>query len=431
MLSDFKFRKTKLENGLTIVTESIKGRASVHLGLHLLWGSRNEPEKMAGAAHLIEHMVFKGTEKRSALDIAMEIESVGGEIGASTGKEATTYTVQCLKKDLNLGVDILSDLCLNAQFTEEDFLKEKDVVLSEIDMSAENFEESVFDFAFEEIFGAHELGRPILGTTDSVKGITCDELFKLYKDVYSPQNMTLAVSGDVDHDEIVEETLKFFTSKNSSLTHDPYKTPEGVFSANTKFVQKTSEQAHILISFKAPPFPSEKRYLAYLANLALGGGMTSILFQKIREDLGLAYSVYSYLQCFLKEGVLSIYVGTKPDKALEVVGLIIDEVEKLVEKGFSEKQLELYRQQLLGEILMGADDLDSRMNSIALNDLIFNDYRSPEKVATEINQIDTKQMNQYFLDYFREEPGVMILGPKKSDSKGKPSLTLMNGEKND
>ncbi len=406
------FNKTKLENGLTIVTESISGRASVHLGLHLLWGSRNEPEHMAGAAHLIEHMVFKGTDKRSALDIAMEIESVGGEIGASTGKEVTSYTVQCLKKDLNLGVDILSDLCLKAKFTQEEFVKEKDVVISEIDMSAENFEESVFDFAFEEIYGKHALGRPILGTQESVTSITCEELFELYKKVYSPQNMILSISGDVDHEEVVKTAKEFFNSDNSDLTHEPYKIPEGKFAATTKFMQKGSEQAHVLISFKAPSFPSEKRYLAYLANLALGGGMTSILYQKVREDLGLAYSVYSYLQCFLKEGVLSIYVGTKPDKALEVVSLVLDEVEKLAKEGFTKEQLELYRQQLLGEILMGADDLDSRMNSIALNELIFGEYRPPEKVASEINEIDTDQMNRYFSDYFSEEPGVMILGPK-------------------
>lgn len=408
------FRKTKLDNGLTIVTESIGGRASVHLGLHLLWGSRNEPRHMAGAAHMIEHMVFKGTEKRSALDIAMEIESVGGDIGASTGKEVTNYTVQCLKKDLSLGVDILSDICLNAKFTEEEFVKEKDVVLSEIDMTQENFEESIFDFAFSEIFGEHELGVPILGSTDSVKGIKCKELFDLYKKVYSAQNMLLSVSGDVEHEEVVKTAKSFFTSKNSSFDHNAGDILEGKFQETTKFIEKNSEQAHVLISFKAPAFTSSTRYLAYLASLALGGGMTSLLYQKIREDLGLAYSVYSYLQCFLKEGVLSIYVGTKPDKALEVVGLVLDEVTKLAEDGFTPQQLDLYRQQLLGEILMGQDDLDSRMNSIALNEMIFGEYRSPEKVAAEINKIDIKQMNEYFADYFSKEPGVMILGPRQA-----------------
>ncbi len=406
------FNKTKLENDLTIVTESIGGRASVHLGLHLLWGTRHEPGHMAGSAHLIEHMVFKGTGKRSALDIATEIESVGGEIEASTGKEITSYTIQCLKKDLNLGIDILSDICLNAQFIEEDFVKEKDVVISEIDMSSENFEESVFDFAFKEIFEDHELGRPILGTLEAVKKITCSDLFKLYKDVYSPQNMILSISGEVDHNKVVKEAKEFFNYKNSAFKHNPLKVCEGKFRASTKFVKKNSEQSHVLVSFKAPPYPSTKRYLAYLANLALGGGMTSILFQKVREELGLAYSVYSYLQCFMKEGVLFVYVGTKPDKTLQIVSVILDEVEKLAKEGFTQKQLNLYRQQLLGEILMGADDLDSRMNSIALNELVFNEYKSPEKVALEINQININQINEYFLNHFLKDPGVMILGPK-------------------
>ncbi len=406
------FNKTKLENELTIVTESISGRASVHLGLHLLWGTRHEPSHMAGAAHLIEHMVFKGTGKRSALDIAMEIESVGGEIGALTGKEITSYTVQCLKKDLNLGIDILSDLCLNAEFREKEFVKEKDVVISEIDMSSENFEESVFDFAFKEIFKNHKLGRPILGTLEAVNEITCQDLFKLYKNVYSPQNMILSISGEIDHNKVVKEAKEFFNYKNSALKHNPLKVSEGKFRASTKFIKKNSEQSHVLVSFEAPAYTSKKRYLAYLANLALGGGMTSILFQKVREELGLAYSVYSYLQCFMKEGVLFIYVGTKPNKNLEVVSVILDEVQKLAKKGFTQKQLNLYRQQLLGEILMSADDLDSRMNSIALDELIFDEYRPPEKVALEINQIDIHQMNEYFSDHFLKKPGIMILGPK-------------------
>ena len=406
------FQKTSLENGLRVVTESIKDRASVHLGLHLLWGSRNEPEDMAGAAHLIEHMVFKGTKKRTAYEIARDIESVGGEIGASTGKEMTSYTVQCLEKDLGLGVDILADLTLNAEFSEAEFSKEKDVVISEIAMTAENLEESVFDLAFEEIFKGNPLSLPILGTEDSVESIKCQTLFDLYKSTYVPSKMVLSVSGDVDHEQVASFAKEFFGKENNALGQNYKKSLKGDFTPGVKSISKKSEQAHVLINFPAPAYPDPSRYVSYIANLALGGGMTSKLYQKVREELGLAYSVYSYLQCFLHEGVLSIYVGTKPDKALEVVGLVVDEIQKFQKEGWSQEQLDLYREQLLGEILMGRDDLDSRMNSIGLNELIFEAYRPPEQVVSEIKSIDTKAMNEYFSKYFTVEPNIVVLSPK-------------------
>ena len=367
---------------------------------------------MAGAAHLIEHMVFKGTAKRNSYEIARDIESVGGEIGASTGKEMTSYTVQCLAKDLKLGVDILADLTLGAKFTEEEFVKEKDVVLSEISMTAESFEESVFDFAFEEIFKENALARPILGTEKSVESIKCKELFDLYQRTYVPSKMVLSISGDVDHEQVVSFAEEFFGSNNNSLGKEYQESLKGEFHAGIKSVTKNSEQAHVLINFPAPAYPDQSRYVAYIANLALGGGMTSVLYQKIREDLGLAYSVYSYLQCFLHEGVLSIYVGTKPDKALDVVSVVVDEINKFTNEGWREEQLNLYREQLLGEIIMGQDDLDSRMNSIGLNELVFEAYRSPEQVVSEIKSIDTEQMNEYFSKYFTKEPNIFVLAPR-------------------
>lgn len=367
---------------------------------------------MAGAAHLIEHMVFKGTAKRTAYEIARDIESVGGEIGASTGKEMTSYTVQCLEKDLKLGVDILADLTLNAEFTEEEFTKEKEVVLSEIAMTAENFEESVFDFAFEEIFKKNPLARPILGTEKSVKKIECWDLFDLYKKTYVPSKMVLSVSGDVDHEEVVKYAKGYFGNNDDTLGENYQESLEGIFHSGVKSVSKNSEQAHVLINFPAPAYPDQSRYVAYIANLALGGGMTSVLYQKIREELGLAYSVYSYLQCFLHEGVLSIYVGTKPDKALDVVGVVVDEINRFIKEGWTDDELDLYREQLLGEILMGRDDLDSRMNSIGLNELIFEAYRPPEQVVSEIKSIDTQAMNEYFSKYFTKDPNIFVLAPK-------------------
>lgn len=406
------FNKSTLENGLRFVTESVEGRASVHLGLHIMWGSRNEPKHMSGAAHLIEHMVFKGTQKRSAYDIVREIEAVGGEIGASTGKEMTSYTVQCLKKDMPLALDILADLVFSANFKESDFVKEKDVVLSEIEMNDENFEESVFDLAFAEVFPKNSLGRPILGTKETVSAISCEELYKLYQESYSPEKMVLSLAGDVDHKEILTSVESAFVSQNSNLNSKADKISKADFYSGTKFLSKKSEQAHLLVSFKAPAYSDSQRYAAYIVNIALGGGMTSILYQKIREDLGLAYSVYSYLQCFLKEGVLSLYVATKAGRALETLDVLLAEVNGIIEKGLSEEQFILYKEQLLGEVIMGQDDLDSRMNSIAVNEMIFGKYRSPEWSASEIEKLKLSDVNTYIKGYMDSEPYILILGPK-------------------
>jgi predicted Zn-dependent peptidase len=215
----------------------------------------------------------------------------------------------------------------------------------------------------------------------------------------------------VDHKEVVSFAKEFFGKENNTLGENYKESLQGEFTGGVKSISKKSEQAHVLINFPAPAYADPNRYRAYIANLALGGGMTSVLYQKIREDMGLAYSVYSYLQCFLHEGVMSIYVGTKPDKALDVVGLVIDELQRFQTQGWTQEQLDLYREQLLGEILMGRDDLEDRMSSIGLNELIFEAYRPPEQVVSEIKSIDTKAMNEYFSRYFNEEPNIVTLVP--------------------
>ncbi len=407
-LSNSQFRKSTLDNGLRVLTEKVTGMASVHAGIFILWGTRNEEPHLGGIAHLIEHMVFKGTKKRSAKDIAYEIEAVGGEIGASTGREMTSYTVQCLSKDTKLAIDVLSDLVTNATFDEEELKKEKEVVLSEISMTKENFEESVFDYAFEEIFKDHPLSKVILGTEESVNSITKEDLIKTYKESYIPKQMVLSVSGNVEHDDVVKTAKEFLGALKP--VEAKLKKEQPKFHSSTNFIKKKTEQTHVLINFPAPAYVDDERLASYIANIALGGGMTSSLYQIIREDKGLAYSVYSYLQCFLDTGVLSIYVATKDDKALEVIGLVIDEVTRLAEGGFKDSELELYRNQLLGEVLMGEDELDSRMSSLALNELLFSKYRPVELVEEEVRSITASQMNQFFEKYFTKEPQIIVLG---------------------
>jgi len=392
------------------VTESSQGRHSVHLGFHTMWGSRHETEDMHGAAHLIEHMVFKGTQNRSAFEIVKDIESVGAEISASTGREMTSYTTQSLKKDIPLCLDVLSDLCFHAEFSDVELVKEKQVVLSEIAMGKENLEESVFDYAFEEVFKSHPLAHPITGTDESVEKMSLSDITGLYKTVYQPQNFVVTAAGDVDHDHILELLEGATPNKNNDLGDSIQVVTEASFLPFQKFFKKDSEQAHLLLNFPAPKFSAENRMSAYFVNTALGGGMTSLLFQRIREDLGLGYTVYSLLQCFLKEGVMSIYLATKPESAIEAMAEVVGLIEDLIKTGFLKEQFELYKTQLLGEILMGEDDLDNRMQSLAVNELVYGEERSVEQIVNEIERLSLSDVNSYLKTYMNKEPGVVLLG---------------------
>ena len=382
------------------------------MGCHILWGSRHEPSDMHGAAHLIEHMVFKGTQNRTAYEIVRDIESVGAELSAATGREMTSYTIQALKKDIPLCLDVLMDLCFKAKFTEEELLKEKQVVLSEIAMGKENLEESVFDFAFEEIFQENPLSHPITGSEESVIGISLEELKSLYTQIYQPQNFVVTAAGDLDHEEFKRIIEQEITLNTNGLDHKPPSVDEGKFFSFQRFFEKESEQAHILINFPAPKFSAENRIAAYFINTALGGGMTSLLFQRIREDLGLGYTVYSLLQCFLKEGVMSIYLATNPSKALEALSEVLGLIKSLISTGFNEEQFKLYKTQLLSETLMAEDDLDSRMQSLAINELVYGEARSVEQVVEEIEKLSLADVNAYLNTYMNTEPGVVLLGER-------------------
>lgn len=409
------YQKTVLDNGLKVITEKLKDRRSVHPGLHLLWGSRNEKAPNFGMAHLIEHMVFKGTSKRSAYEIVYDIESVGAEISAATGKEFTSYTIQALGKDIELCVDILSDITLNSRFSEEELLKEKQVVLSEIAMGKENLEEMVFDYAFEKIFENQPLGRPITGTEDSVLGISLKDITEAYRTIYRPENFVFTASGDLNHDEVVNFCKKYFKTERSDFKEKCKTEQKEKFNSFTDFYKKDSEQSHILINFPAPCYDSHERMAAYFVNIALGGGMTSLLFQKIREDLGIAYSIYSLLQCFISEGVLSIYLATKPNHSMLAFSSVLTLLEKLCKTGFTEAQFKLFKSQLLGEVLLGDDDLENRMNSLAVNELIYGEHKSTDEVVAEINQLTLADVNDYLKNYIDTEPGVVILGSQQDE----------------
>lgn len=409
-----KFKKTILKNGIRVVTEHHPYTRASSAAIFLNLGTRDEPNEMAGAAHFIEHMVFKGTKKRTALEIAQELEAVGGEINAYTTREYTCYHSTTLREHLSLSLDVLSDLVKQATFKSEDFELERSVILQEIEMSDEQFEEYIFDMYFNLTYQGHDLGTPILGTRESIAQMTRKELYQFYKNFYSTDRMIVAVAGDVDHEEVVRFVKRRFPKntirdlKTIRQLSKRKKAKEKVFK---KFIKKPTEQVHVLMGFPAASFKDKYRFEAYMTNTILGGGMTSRLYQEVREKKGLAYSIYSYLNSFTDSGLLLFYGATSQEKYKEVIEGFKKEIQKLYKKGVSKKELSFFKKQVTGQILLGADDIDNRLNSIAVNEMIFGQYRPVEKVLKDIESVTQESMNQFLKKYLKlEKASWIILG---------------------
>lgn len=413
------YKKTVLENGVRVVTEQHAHARGVVVGVWVMVGTRDETPDIAGISHFVEHLVFKRTENRSAFEIARDMEAVGGELNAFTSREYTCFYTHSLREHLALSIDVLSDLVCRARFDKTDFEKEKQVVLQEIHMSEDNLEDLVFDEYFEDIYGSHPLGRPILGTPKSIAALTIKDVQAYYEKHYSSSEIVVSVAGGVDHQSVVDLVREKLVPKRNKrpaklllladkpqLKKNPPKTH-----AFQKFIHKQSEQVHILMGLPAAHFRDDLRFEAYIVNALLGGGMTSRLYQKIREDKGLVYTIYSQMNSFCDIGSIMIYSGTEPKHVEEVLKLTLKEMKKLAEKGIQKKDLELFKTQVLGQILLGADDIENRMNSLGVNEMVFGRYRSVEQVLSEINQVDLKSLKQYMDKFFDlSEMSLMLMG---------------------
>ena len=366
------FNKTVLNNGVRIVTEHHPHTRASCAAIYVVLGSRDEPKDLNGAAHFIEHLVFKGTKKRSALDIVKDLEAVGGEINAYTTKEYTCFHATTLRENLELSLDVLVDLVGGASFAQKDFDLERDVISQEIAMSADQLEEYIFDLYFENAYQGSKLGQPILGTEKSLSHISRKELFKYYNDHYISSNILVSVAGDVDHDEVVKFVQKKLGQK---YKRPPKKTRKSSQPKPfMKKIERTSEQVHVLLGYPTASFKDDERFESYLVNAVLGGGMTSRLYQKIREKQALTYNVYSYLHAFTDSGLMMLYAATTADKVKKVLNAFEREVNNLLDKRISSKELMFFKKQIMGQLLLGADDIENRMNSIAVNEMIFSKY---------------------------------------------------------
>lgn len=403
------YHKTLLPDGIRVVTERHATARAVSVGIWVETGTRDEKPAEAGLTHFVEHLVFKRTKNRTAFQIARDLEAVGGEINAYTSREYTCFYTHSLKADLELSLEVLSDLVCRASFDPNDLKKEKEVVIQEIQMSEDNLEDYIYDLFFEKIFGATSMGWPILGSEKSIRAMKRSQVLSYYRKRFAGDRIIVSVAGSVDHEEVVALVKKLLKPKLKRAPKATRKKPKML--PFRSVVEKPSEQVHILMGFPAASFTDKLRFEAYIVSALLGGGMTSKLYQSVREKRGLVYSIYSQLTTFVDTGMILIYAGARTKNAKTVVEIILREIETLRKNGISERDLKLFQKQVTGQILLGSDDVENRMNSLGVNEMVFGRYRAVEEVIREVENVSVESVNEYLLKYFKPEKlGLLLLG---------------------
>lgn len=403
------FQKTVLKNGVRVVTESHPFTRAVSVGVFVEIGTRDEPIRKAGLTHFLEHMVFKGTRKRNAFDVAKVLDAVGGDLNAHTTREYTCFHATSLKEHLPLSLDVVTDLVTNATLGRGDFVKEREVILQEIQMSKDNLEEYILDTFLEKAFDGHALGTPILGSEQTLEDLKRADLVKYYKSAFRGPRLIVSVAGPIEHDQVVEQVEKALGKlpKRTQALKRRRPRPKRV----QEYIYRPSEQVHLMVGLPSCAYKSNFRFESFVVNEALGGGVTSRLYQRVRENKGLVYSVYSYLQSFLDSGLLLIYAGTSNKNALPVLKAIKSELDRFKKRGITSRELEMFKTQVKGQILLGAEDMENRMNSLGVNEMVFGEYKPVDEVIRQIDAVNARSIADYVRQYFdKDEISLMVMG---------------------
>jgi predicted Zn-dependent peptidase len=397
-----EIQRETLPNGLRIVTEAMPHVRSVSLGVWIGSGSRIEHGPENGLSHFIEHMVFKGTHSRSAEDIAKSVDSVGGGLDAFTSKELVGFNAKVLDEHVPLAIDILSDLILNPTFREDDIEKEKSVILEEIKMEADQPEFVLHEAFISNFWKGHALGKPILGTKERVKNFKRELLCDYYGRVYSPRNVLITAAGNLNHDEIVQQ----IADKFAGMADRPMLPVDTIPKTHAPFLLKKKEsleQVHIAMGVPSYPLAHKLRYPLYILNTVLGGGMSSRLFQNIREKQGLAYAVYSELNLFSDTGCFMIYAGTAPERATQVVSSVVKEFRELKENLISEDELRRAKDHLKGSLMLSLESTSSRMSNLARQELYFDHFMTLDEMIQNTESVTRDQVQKIAQQFFRSE----------------------------
>ncbi|MGB7622548.1 MAG: pitrilysin family protein [Terriglobia bacterium] len=397
-----KIKRTILENGLTIATEQLPHVRSVSLGIWLRSGSRRETREQNGIAHFIEHMLFKGTRRRSAEEIARAVDSIGGNLDAFTAKECTSFSIKVLDEHLKFAIDLVSDLVLNPRLDPKAIDKERSVVLEEIKMVEDTPDDLVHELFIQNFWKNHPLGWPILGTEKTISRIERAQLEKYFRECYVPKNMIVAAAGRLDHSRLVSWIEQKFGQLNHSPVPPKSPAPRSFALVNARN-KRSLEQVHLCLGVPSYPITHPKRHATYVLNTILGGGMSSRLFQNIRERRGLAYTVFSNLDPYSDTGCLSIYAATAPKSTKQTIALILQELKKIKRKPVSTEELGRAKEHLKGGLVLGLESTGSRMANLARQELYFGTFTSINAMMRSIDRVSADEVREVARDSFKPE----------------------------
>lgn len=398
MLWELMINKTVLDNGISVISEDISHVRSVSIGMWVRCGSCHEDSHTNGTAHFIEHMLFKGTEKRSAFDIAWAIDSVGGVMNAFTGKELTSFYLKIPDYHFPLAIDIMSDIFNNSCFAEAEIDKEKSVILQEINMLEDSPDEYIHELFDAVFWDRHPLGLPILGTKERVGEMNRASMAHFFSSRYRGDKLILTAAGNLRHEELVEMANAAFGALLGDVREEEVVAP--VVAARASVLEKDLEQVHMVIGVPAPSAVSPKRYACMLLNAILGGSMSSWLFQEVREKRGLAYEIQSYLTSYTKEGLLGVYVGTDAEKIPDVMNIILDAFRRFKDRPLEEKELRAVKEMLKGNFLLSMESTDNRMTRLARNEVYFQRHVSAEEVTASIDAVTNAEVRELAAELF-------------------------------
>jgi predicted Zn-dependent peptidase len=401
---------TTLPNGVKIITEAMAHMRSVSVGIWLGAGSRHETAEQNGVSHFIEHMLFKGTSNRSAEQIARSVDSIGGNLDAFTAKELVCYNAKVLDEHLPFAVDILSDLVMNPLFGEEDIEKEKGVILEEIKMDADNPDYLVHEIFSADFWKDHPLGRPILGTRESVKRFNREMIHESYRSIYAPANLLITAAGNLTHERLVELASKRFAELKPLGPPIP-QAPPATHARISLRSKKDLEQVHVCIGVPSYPIRHDERFTCYVLNTVLGGGMSSRLFQNIRERQGLAYAVFSELNPYTDTGCLSVYAGTSLESARRVVESVMKEFTESKENEVPAEELRRAKDHLKGSLMLSLESTSSRMSNLARQEMHFGRFFTLDELAKSIEAVTAEGVQRVAQAFFNpKQVALTVLG---------------------
>jgi len=393
--------RTVLDNGVTVLSERISHLVSATIGIWVPVGSRAESPSENGIGHFIEHMLFKGTPRRKAVDISREIESVGGSMNACTDREYVFFYAKVLARDFPLAIDILSDIYRNSTFEEGEMEREKGVVLQEILMVEDNPEESLHDFFHKSYWGGHPLGLPVQGTAGNITSFSREKVAGYFRDRFWRRGMIVTVVGNLPHEQVAEDIGRALGALRLGHRHRAESPPSP--HRQTFLRKKPIEQLYLCLGAPAVSRTSDRKYEALVLNTLLGGSMSSRLFQQIREQRGLAYSVYSSLSAYSDSGILKICVGTTPDKAREVLEVTSDILSGLREGGIADDEVFLARELIRGNMLLSLENAEFRMSRMAMCEMFLGRHETPEETLRQVDSVTPSRVRELAAEMLRRE----------------------------